>query len=178
MGAMTVSPNASFRAEFALPHVAKTEALARATSLHLTAGDTVLLSGPVGAGKSLFARTIIQSLQSVHGPVEDVPSPTFTLVQTYHAGPLEIWHVDLYRLSDANEVLELGLTDAFATALCLIEWPDRLAHHTPQGALSVAFSLSAQPGFRKVILSASDPKWQKLAAIAPHSSAQPVARDA
>lgn len=98
---------------------------------HLRGGDSVLLEGPIGAGKSHFARSFIQARL---GCAEDVPSPTFTLVQTYEADA-EIWHADLYRLTHPDEVLELGLEDAFDSAICLIEWPDRLGRHVPKNAI-------------------------------------------
>jgi tRNA threonylcarbamoyladenosine biosynthesis protein TsaE len=105
----------------------------------LQVGDCLLLTGPIGAGKSHLARTIIQTRL---GQAEDVPSPTFTLVQSYQAD-VEIWHADLYRLSHPDEVLELGLETAFETAITLIEWPDRLGRFTPTGAIHLKFSLSA-----------------------------------
>lgn len=103
----------------------------------LRAGDTVLLSGPIGAGKTHLARALIQARL---GRAEDVPSPSFTLVQTYQAGEVEIWHTDLYRLSHPDEVWELGLDQAFASAICLVEWPDRLGSHLPPGAISITLS--------------------------------------
>ncbi|MFQ5437724.1 MAG: tRNA (adenosine(37)-N6)-threonylcarbamoyltransferase complex ATPase subunit type 1 TsaE [Paracoccaceae bacterium] len=125
-------------------------------------GDTVLLSGPIGAGKSHFARCLINAILADYGLVEDIPSPTFTLVQTYQAGMLEIWHADLYRLVAADEVRELGLIDAFSSALCLIEWPDRLEGETPGDALELQFEIGRKPGLRYLRLSASDPKWNWL----------------
>ena len=71
--------------------------------------------------------------------MEDVPSPTFTLVQTYEDDAGDIWHCDLYRLTHPEEALELGLDEAFETAICLIEWPDRLGEIAPAGALTLAF---------------------------------------
>ena len=115
----------------------QTEALATRIAPRFRAGDTVLLEGPVGAGKTLFARTVIQAL----GVAEDVPSPTFTLVQTYEAPSFEIWHADLYRLTGPDEILELGLDEAFSQALCFIEWPDRLGPLTPPGALRLSFEV-------------------------------------
>ena len=112
---------------------ADTSRLARAFASLLVAGDTVLLEGPIGTGKSHFCRALIQSRL---GRAEDVPSPTFTLVQTYQAD-VEIWHADLYRLTHPDEVLELGLDEAFADAICLIEWPDRLGSHQPPGAIRI-----------------------------------------
>ncbi|MEO1639558.1 MAG: tRNA (adenosine(37)-N6)-threonylcarbamoyltransferase complex ATPase subunit type 1 TsaE [Pseudomonadota bacterium] len=103
----------------------------------LAVGDTLLLSGPVGAGKSAFARAVIRHRL---GRMEDVPSPTFTLVQTYEDPEGDIWHCDLYRLGHPDEAWELGLAEAFETAICLIEWPDRLGHDLPAGALSLTFA--------------------------------------
>jgi tRNA threonylcarbamoyladenosine biosynthesis protein TsaE len=79
-------------------------------------------------------------LASLNTP-EDVPSPTFTLVQTYDTDGGEIWHADLYRLSDPSEVYELGLEAAFETAICLVEWPDRLGDATPTDALYLTLEI-------------------------------------
>jgi len=119
----------------------------------LSAGDTVLLSGPVGSGKSHLARAIIQALL---GRLEDVPSPTFTLVQTYGAGDTEIWHADLYRLSHPDEVAELGLEDAFGRAICLVEWPERLGRSSPESALDIRFRTWGEG--RQITLTGS-PDW-------------------
>ena len=110
----------------------------------LTAGDTILLSGPIGAGKTHFARALIQTRLATAGRVEDVPSPTFTLVQTYDDGRHEIWHADLYRLTSADEVIELGLDDAFETAICIVEWPDRLGADAPDTACRIDFALAEE----------------------------------
>lgn len=121
-----------------------TSAFAEALGAGLAAGDTVLLEGDIGAGKTHFARSLIQSLQD---PVEDVPSPTFTLVQTYESAVAPIWHADLYRLSDPGEIAEIGLLDAIDTEICLIEWPDRLGSDWPSRALLLRFETpSAQTG--------------------------------
>ncbi len=111
-------------------------------------GDCLLLQGPIGAGKTHLARALIQSRL---GRAEDVPSPSFTLVQTYLAGSTEIWHADLYRLSGPDEVLELGLDDAFATAICIVEWPDRLGKAAPKNALHITLSDEAEG--RRAVLS-------------------------
>ncbi|MCE8418687.1 tRNA (adenosine(37)-N6)-threonylcarbamoyltransferase complex ATPase subunit type 1 TsaE [Rhodovulum sulfidophilum] len=129
------------RLSLALASEAQTRALAERLAARLGAGDTLLLDGPIGAGKTAFARALIQAAQARAGrDPEDVPSPTFTLVQTYEAGPLEIWHADLYRLGHPQEVMELGLDEAFETALCLIEWPDRLGDLAPAGALHITLA--------------------------------------
>ena len=120
-----------------LPSPEATCAFARAIAARLGAGDVIALEGDIGAGKTHFARCLIQSL--LPAP-EDVPSPTYTLVQTYPGPGFEIWHADLYRLTHPDEVVELGLEDAFSTAVCLIEWPDRLGQGAPKSALSLSFS--------------------------------------
>lgn len=114
---------------------------AAAFSTHLKGGDCVLLSGPVGAGKTHFARSVIQAMMARDGAVEDVPSPTFTLVQMYETSAGEVWHTDLYRLSHVDELTELGLDDAFDTAITLVEWPDRLGDTRPVRHLDLTFSM-------------------------------------
>jgi len=130
---------------------------ARALARQLGAGDTVLLSGPIGAGKSHLARGIIHAIL---GTNEDVPSPTFTLVQTYQAPRFEIWHADLYRLSSIAEVDELGLTEAFDNALCLIEWPDRLGHEAPADALEIELAIKDEG--RVATVRSTDPRWARV----------------
>jgi len=123
----------------------------------LTPGDTVLLHGPVGAGKTHFARHLIQSLLVTP---EDVPSPTFTLVQVYEttAGPL--WHSDLYRIGSSFETEELGLIEAFETAICLVEWPDRLAELAPPDALNLTFEQSETENARSLTAEWTAERWQ------------------
>jgi tRNA threonylcarbamoyladenosine biosynthesis protein TsaE len=128
---------------FFLPDEAATEALARRLAPLLAPGDRIALSGPVGAGKSTFARALIRAL--VGDPAAEVPSPTFTLVQTYDArGPAgTVWpvhHFDLYRLTDPSEVEELGWDEALAEGLCLIEWPDRAGALLPAERLDLALA--------------------------------------
>lgn len=115
-------------------------ALAVDVSKHLRMGDCLLLSGPVGAGKTHFARGIIQAMLAQDGMIEDVPSPTFTLVQTYETSMGEVWHTDLYRLTHVDELTELGLEDAFETAITLVEWPDRLGTLRPERYLELVFT--------------------------------------
>ncbi|WP_375258247.1 tRNA (adenosine(37)-N6)-threonylcarbamoyltransferase complex ATPase subunit type 1 TsaE [Citreimonas sp.] len=134
-----------------------TAQLARALAPGLRAGDVLLLSGGIGAGKTHFARSLIQTLLRVS---EDVPSPTFTLVQEYDttAGPL--WHADLYRLSGPEEIEELGLLDAFESAICIVEWPDRLGDLAPSRALRMEFSADPDDDRTRALHMAwSDPRW-------------------
>lgn len=135
-----------------------TAELAQWLGQHLHPGDTLLLEGPIGAGKTHFARSLIQSLM-LHP--EDVPSPTFTLVQTYDLPVGELWHADLYRLSAIEEVEELGLFEAFDDAICLIEWPDRLGALSPVHALHLTLALDpTEEDCRHLTLQWQDPKWQ------------------
>ncbi|OBY25886.1 tRNA (adenosine(37)-N6)-threonylcarbamoyltransferase complex ATPase subunit type 1 TsaE [Leisingera sp. JC1] len=126
----------------------------------LRPGDCLLLEGVIGAGKTHFARHLIQSLMDVP---EDVPSPTFTLVQTYEVPAGELWHTDLYRLCSLEELEELGLTEAFENAICLVEWPDRLQELTPPHALHLTLALDPEhEDRRRLTLRWSDTKWQPL----------------
>ena len=109
----------------ALPDEAATAALGAAIAPHLRRGDVVYLTGDLGMGKSTLARGLIRALTR---PDQEVPSPTFTLVQSYDTAAFELLHLDLYRLDDPEETLELGLDDALNDGVLLIEWPDRLGH--------------------------------------------------
>ena len=131
----------------------KTAELAAAFARLVRPGDVFLLSGQIGAGKTHFTRSLIQArLAYADRPVEDVPSPTFTLVQTYEVDGFEIWHSDLYRLTHPDEVEELGLFDAFDTAVCLIEWPERGKGILPEPDLEV--HLETRGEGRSVVLRA------------------------
>ncbi len=115
-----------------LPTEAAVDAFAVRLANLLQTGDTLLLSGSVGAGKTHIARALIRAW--LDAPDEPIPSPTFTLIQTYSVENVEIWHADLYRLGDSGEIAELGLDEAYGQALCLVEWPDRLAPEWPRAA--------------------------------------------
>ncbi len=148
---MTQPANALPAAEsavFDLPDEGATAALAGRLAAQARQGDVYALFGDLGAGKTSFARAFINALPG--GP-EDVPSPTFTLVQTYRRGDLEIWHVDLYRLGGAEESLELGLEEGFAQAAMLIEWPERLGALLPETRLDLAFAYASNHGRRATL---------------------------
>lgn len=115
-------------------------------------GDILLLSGDLGAGKTAFARAFVQARI---GRAEDVPSPTFTLVQTYDAPEAEIWHADLYRLGDTSEIWELGLLDAGPAAILLVEWPEIASDVWPDHAHWLQFEATGLDA-RNVTLSRVD----------------------
>ncbi len=148
---MTQAANALPAAEsavFDLPDEAATAALAGRLAAQAQRGDVYALFGDLGAGKTSFARAFINALPG--GP-EDVPSPTFTLVQTYRRGALEIWHVDLYRLGGPEESLELGMEEGYDQAAMLIEWPERLGALLPETRLDLAFAYATDGGRRATL---------------------------
>ena len=117
---------------------AATTRLGAAIARSLRAGDTVCLSGPLGAGKSTLARALIRSLTTAD---EEVPSPTFTLVQFYEGPRLKIAHFDLYRLSNPDEAYEIGLDEALDEGAAVVEWPERLQGRLPPDRLDVEIAL-------------------------------------
>jgi N-acetylmuramate 1-kinase len=121
-----------------------TERLAIDLAMVLKPGDLITLSGDLGAGKTAFARALIRHIADDAGM--EVPSPTFTLVQTYALPRLTVVHVDLYRVGHSGELAELGVDEAAENALVLIEWPDRAAGALPADRLDVAFALASQLG--------------------------------
>ncbi len=144
-----------FQAVFPLPDLGATVRLGVLIANHLRRGDTVALTGDLGAGKTTLARAILMSL----GVAENVPSPTFTLVQTYETSRLNVSHYDLYRLKNAREMAELGLDEALELGAALIEWPDRAGDHLPEDRLRV--ELSAHQDGRRASLS-GPARWREL----------------
>ncbi|MBK3736378.1 tRNA (adenosine(37)-N6)-threonylcarbamoyltransferase complex ATPase subunit type 1 TsaE [Azospirillum brasilense] len=141
----TASPNAR---AVTLPSEDATVALARRLAAALAPGDLVALRGDLGAGKSALCRALIRAVTEEDA---EVPSPTFTLVQTYETDIGPVWHFDLYRLSGPDEVTELGWDEARAEAVLLVEWPDRLGPLLPADRLDVAMSF-AGPTERRATL--------------------------
>ena len=140
-----------------------TAALARRIAPRLGAGDMVALLGDLGAGKSHFARALIAARLATLGREEEIPSPSYTLVQTYDLGDVEIWHADLYRLSGPDEAAELGLEEAFDRAICLVEWADRLGEALPARRLTLALDFAGpETEARRARLSAVGPGWDWL----------------
>jgi tRNA threonylcarbamoyladenosine biosynthesis protein TsaE len=122
------------------PDETATAALAARLAAIARPGDSLLLSGPLGAGKTAFARAFIRALAA--DPALEIPSPTFTLVQTYETPIGEIAHFDLWRLTGPAGLEELGW-DETDQKITLVEWPDRLGPLTPAHALHITISLSA-----------------------------------
>jgi tRNA threonylcarbamoyladenosine biosynthesis protein TsaE len=129
-----------------LMDLTETASFARRLGPCLRTGDVVALYGDLGAGKTAFTRALIQGLQARAGEVEEVPSPTFSLVQQYEVDGLLLWHFDLYRLTSPEEAYELGIDEAFAEGVSLIEWPDRLGELLPEGRLSLSFEIPEDTG--------------------------------
>jgi tRNA threonylcarbamoyladenosine biosynthesis protein TsaE len=125
--------------ELRLADETATAALGRAIAEQLRAHEAVCLSGPLGAGKSTLARALVRALTT---PTEEVPSPTFTLVQFYEGARLNVAHFDLYRLSSPDEAYEIGLDEALEDGAAVIEWPERLAGRLPKDRLDVMMAHS------------------------------------
>jgi len=133
-----------------LPDLAATETLARFVAHRACRGDVIGLGGELGAGKTVFARAFIHARA---GDVkEDVPSPTFTLAQIYDLAEFPIWHFDLYRLAKAEDAVELGIEDAFADGVSLIEWPGRLGALLPRDRLDILLTQGASADARHAVL--------------------------
>jgi tRNA threonylcarbamoyladenosine biosynthesis protein TsaE len=148
-----------------------TAALARRIAATARVGDVVTLSGGLGTGKTVFARAFINARL---GKPEEVPSPTFTLVQAYEtpgdakAGGdgVTVYHFDLFRLQSAAEARELGMDDAFAEGISLIEWPERLDGTLPEDRLEISFAQGAAPDSRLASIVARGSWRTRVAAIA------------
>ncbi len=117
-----------------LPDLPATQALAARIAAHARRGDAILLDGPLGAGKSAFARAFLRA--ATGDPDLDVPSPTFTLVQTYDTPLGPVHHFDLWRLDGPTALAELGWDEALDD-IVLVEWPDRLGPLRPDTALTI-----------------------------------------
>jgi tRNA threonylcarbamoyladenosine biosynthesis protein TsaE len=134
-----------------LPNEATTAILASCISSLAKSSDIIALRGDLGAGKTTFARAFIRARGHCD---EEIPSPTFTLVQIYELGSAAIWHFDLYRLRAPEEAWELGIEDAFNEGISLIEWAERLGPLLPERRLEVTLDFGDQPGSRRASLDA------------------------
>lgn len=117
----------------------ETARCAKAVADLLPMQAVVTLQGTLGAGKTAFCRALIKYVTG--NEALDVPSPTYTLVQQYETDKAQIWHFDLYRLNDPDEIYDLGWEDAIAEGLCLIEWPERLGHLKPQKTIDISIDV-------------------------------------
>ncbi|MGF1623269.1 MAG: tRNA (adenosine(37)-N6)-threonylcarbamoyltransferase complex ATPase subunit type 1 TsaE [Alphaproteobacteria bacterium] len=152
------------RLTLALSDESATLRFARRLAALAAVGDVLALSGDLGMGKSVLARAFIRARAGDEGLT--VPSPTFTLVQAYELAGGPVWHVDAYRLADAGEAAELGLDEAFATAITLVEWPERIAGLIPAHALRLRLEDGPDAGARVLIIDAPDDWAARATALA------------
>ena len=124
-------------------------------------GDIFALYGTLGAGKSTFARYFIQSLTDA----TEVPSPTFTLVQSYDTDDFSIFHYDMYRLKSPEEAYELGIEEAFFTGVNLIEWPEKIGYLLPRNIWKIDISTKGTSRYFSVCVGDTE-KYQRLESIA------------
>lgn len=128
---------------------AATGRLGQLVARALRPGEAVCLSGPLGAGKSTLARALVRALTT---PDEEVPSPTFTLVQFYEGEEMPLAHFDLYRLSDPDEAYEIGLDEALEDGAAIIEWPERLEGRLPPDRLDIVIAIAEDGASRTAVL--------------------------
>jgi tRNA threonylcarbamoyladenosine biosynthesis protein TsaE len=143
----------------ALPDLAATEALAAALAGLVRRGDAILLEGPLGAGKTAFARAFLRAASG--DPVLEVPSPTFTLVQEYATRAGRVHHFDLWRVDGPGALAELGWDDA-RDGIVLVEWPERLGSLRPSDALTLALVPGETDGARRATLTWNDQRLEAL----------------
>lgn len=141
--------------------VAATRKLARKFKDLLKPQDVVCLYGDLGAGKTVFAKSLIQAFNPT---LTDVPSPTFTLVQIYDTPNQTdgIWHFDFYRIKDQNEVFETGLDEALSSAISIIEWPEKIASFLPSDSLKIYIRTDKDNPNQREIEIQEEGKWQNL----------------
>ena len=151
--------------EIPLPDLRATRSLAKRLAPLLRAGDIIGLAGPLGAGKTTFARALIETLAEAGGAgsPEEVPSPTFTLVQVYETGGVPVWHFDLYRLERPEDAIELAIEEGFASAISLVEWPERLGGLMPGGWLELRMERETD-GTRRALIRGHGPRGGMLEA--------------
>lgn len=131
--------------------------LAHILAPYLRKGDVIALSGELGAGKTTFARFLIENIA---GEEVEVPSPSFPLVQSYELSRLRVFHFDFYRLADPSELDELGFDDALGEGLVIIEWPERIGDRLPADRLEVTLEETVDPQARRVMITGAG-GWQR-----------------
>ncbi|MFM7083392.1 MAG: tRNA (adenosine(37)-N6)-threonylcarbamoyltransferase complex ATPase subunit type 1 TsaE [Hyphomicrobium sp.] len=127
-------------------------ALSELIALKIRTSDVLKLHGQLGAGKTTFARALIRSVLAE--PEAEVPSPTFSLVQTYQASRLNLSHIDLYRLSNESEIKELSLDDLVGSSALILEWPEKSKKNLGENSLDITFSEVPNPELRNITLEA------------------------
>lgn len=143
--------------KFEINTQSETEALAGHVAACVEPGDVIALYGDLGVGKSVFCRAFIRSLTTED---EEVPSPTFTLVQVYDAEGGEVYHFDMYRLEAPDDCLELGVEEAFMDGVCLVEWPTKIGNYLPWDCLKVTIAHGEKGETSRTLSLASVGKWQ------------------
>lgn len=124
--------------------------LAAAIARTLKPKDVVTLHGDLGAGKTQLCRLIIRHLTHKD---EVVPSPTYTIAQTYDLkNDTTLWHFDFYRLDEPDEAFEIGIDQAFAEDISLIEWPEKITPHLPKRRLEIHLAFALQTGYRNIMI--------------------------
>ena len=141
--------------QFSLKNELETGILASQLADVSVTGDVIGLIGDLGVGKTAFARAFINARV---GDVE-VPSPTFTIVQVYEFSDINVYHFDLYRIEETEELFELGIEDAFTDGISLIEWPDRMDTYLPSDRLDIIFSSVSSENARQVTLVGYGENW-------------------
>src|SRR5690348_3974966 len=119
-------------------------------------GDVILLSGPLGVGKTALARGFLEAL----GHEGEVPSPSFAIVQPYDDLQPPVWHVDLYRIEDPSEIDQLGL-DSAADAVLLVEWPERAGAGAGAWPEALALSLDFARDGGRILTAKVPPSWEE-----------------
>ena len=158
-----LSPDRPRCFELHLADERQTARLGAALARLLGPGDTVLLRGELGAGKSALARAVIGA--ALGDPQAEIPSPSYTLVNIYETARGPVWHADLYRLTGAAEELEeLGLVETMGAALVLVEWPERLGTALPAGRLDIALT-APRAGGRDAAITLNGPRWDAVAGL-------------
>jgi tRNA threonylcarbamoyladenosine biosynthesis protein TsaE len=141
--------------------IAATGKLGTAVARLLRAGDVVALYGELGAGKTTLARALIRAL----GYAGEVPSPTFTLAQSYDLSLVAVWHFDFYRIDNPEEIVELGIDEAQAEAVTLIEWPERMGPLLPADRLDIVLSYTGDDDGRRAELCGHGRWCERLAEV-------------
>jgi tRNA threonylcarbamoyladenosine biosynthesis protein TsaE len=136
-----------------LAHESATASIGQALAGIAEAGDVILLSGPLGVGKTALARGFLAAL----GHEGEVPSPSFAIVQPYDDLQPPVWHIDLYRIEDPSEIDELGL-DSAADAVLLVEWPERASANMWPEALTL--SLEFGENGERILTAKVPPSWE------------------